>query len=269
MDTTPNKQSPALSLSRFLSAGEVNAEGEMSIPTLAAAIIDVATAHANSLGIGNPAMSHLGCGWVLSRFAIEMTRYPRVNENYTLTTWIESYNRHFSERIIEIKDDAEGICGYARTIWMVLDYTTHESVGLSHLHIPEEMVMPGRCPISRQGKHTTVLPPDFAGQPGRGDVTASSEPFVYRFKYCDLDFYRHVNTVRYIELLLNRFTLEDFDTTYVKRMEIAFMHESAYGQEIQVLRADSRLTTHFTIADADTGLPCVSATLTRSSRENI
>ena len=59
----------------FLSAGETNAEQEISLPLLTSKIIDIATAHANSLGIGNPAMEARGCGWVLSRIAIEMGRY--------------------------------------------------------------------------------------------------------------------------------------------------------------------------------------------------
>jgi len=58
--------------SHFLSAGEVNAEGEMSLPILASKIIDIATAHANSLGIGNPDMPDTDMGWVLSRLTVEM-----------------------------------------------------------------------------------------------------------------------------------------------------------------------------------------------------
>ena len=46
----------------FLSAGETNAEQEISLPLLTSKIIDIATAHANSLGIGNPAMGARGWG---------------------------------------------------------------------------------------------------------------------------------------------------------------------------------------------------------------
>lgn len=54
--------SSVFSQSFFLSAGEANAEQEISLALLTSKIIDIATAHANSLGIGNPSMEALGCG---------------------------------------------------------------------------------------------------------------------------------------------------------------------------------------------------------------
>lgn len=247
----------------FLSAGETNAEGRLSLPLLTSKIIDISTAHANALHVGNPDMADKGCGWVLSRLALEMERYPEVNETYCLSTWIESYNRHFSERIVEISDSEGHPTGYSRAIWMVLDYNSRESVGLEHLPIPAGLTRPDACPISRQGKHVPVLPADFSGEMPRGSIKANCKPFNYRFKYCDLDFYRHVNTVRYIELLLNRLTLEDFDTSEVNRMELAFMHEFHYGQDAVVLRADNDLKSYFSIYADDNRQPGLVASIIR------
>ena len=56
----------------FLSAGEANAEQELSLPVLATKIIDIATAHANSLGIGNPDMADIHSGWVIRKSTIPM-----------------------------------------------------------------------------------------------------------------------------------------------------------------------------------------------------
>lgn len=242
-----------LSIGYFLSASETNAEAELSLPLLTTKIIDISTAHANALGIGNPAMEDKGCGWVLSRLALEMFAYPKVNHKYILTTWIESYNRHFSERIVQIADESGKPLGYSRAIWMVLDYTSHEGRSLEMLPIPDDLPMPGKCPVDKQGKHVLVFPEDFEGELPRGAVRASQEPFRYKFKYCDIDFYRHVNTVRYIELLLNRLSLDDMDRFAVKRMELAFMHESRFGQEALVRRADDGLNRYFSIDNQTTG----------------
>lgn len=65
---------PIYEESYFLSAGETNAEQELSLPVLTTKIIDIATAHANSLGIGNPSMKEMKAGWVLSRLTIEIDR---------------------------------------------------------------------------------------------------------------------------------------------------------------------------------------------------
>lgn len=254
-------------LEYFLSAGETNAEAELSLPLLTSRIIDISTAHANLLHIGNPDMADRGCGWVLSRLALEMYRYPKVNERYRLTTWIESYNRHFSERIVQVSSETGEPLGYSRAVWMILDYNTRESVGLSHLPIPEDLPIPGECPIARQGKHVPVLPQDYDGELPRGAVRATAQPYEYRFKYCDLDFYRHVNTVKYIELLLNRLTLADYDATRVRRMELAFMHEATYDQHALVHRADQGLESYFSINNKDTGIPGLIARIIREDRQ--
>ena len=229
-----------LSETYFLSAGETDAEGELALTVLTAKIIDIATAHANSLGIGNPAMSDRNAGWVLSRLAIEMERYPKVNETYTLTTWVEEWNRHFSERIISVTDAAGKAVGYARTIWMVISTETHESVGLSHLDLPAELIVgPGECPAAGIGRFPAVIASVPEGSPlPRGHVTANTPTVRTRFLYSDLDSYRHVNTVRYVARILDQFPLERYDSERIHRLELAFIHESRFGHELDILRHD-------------------------------
>ena len=73
----------------------------------------------------------------------------------------------------------------------------------------------------------------------------------HTFLYTDLDYYRHVNTVRYVSLLLNQFTLQDFDETMVHRLELAFLHEATYAQTVTIRRHDT-LPTDGPSADGST-----------------
>lgn len=250
----------------FLSAGETNAEQEMSLPLLTSKIIDIATAHANSLGVGNPAMEALKCGWVLSRIAIEMDRFPMVNETYSLTTWVEAWNKHFSERCFMISDAHGNAIGYARSIWMILSTETRESVGLGHLHLSEEMISKRECPIARIGRHRAILPYGFEGDMPRNSIAATAPATQYTFAYCDLDYYRHVNTVRYVSLLLNQFSLADMDATRVSRLEMSFMHEARYGETVEVRRADDSLSTAFSLYSTDKETPLLYAVVDRCRR---
>lgn len=205
----------------FISAGDANAEGELSLPQLISRIIDIATLHANSLGVGNPSMEHLGLGWVLSRLTVEMQSYPTVNSEFILSTWVEQWNRHFSVRDFRI-DDSEGRpLGHARSIWMVMNTLKRENAGLAHLSLPPEAIEPGvPCPIERQKKHLHI-PAEFLDRE-------------YTFKYTDLDFYRHVNTVRYVDLLLNGYSLEEMDRNMVRRLELSFLHECHCGATVEI-----------------------------------
>lgn len=254
--------------SYFLSAGESNAERELSLPLLVSKLIDIATAHANSLGIGNPSMENVNGGWVLSRLTIEMQSYPSVNSTYTISTWIESTNRHFSTRAFCISAEDGSVYGYARSIWMVMNTVDHTNVGLSHLNIPAEVIDGTVPPIATQSRHVPIVEQAEDTPAPAGSLVASAPAFDYRFEYCDLDFYRHVNTVRYVNLLLNRFSLEEHDATYVERLELSFLHEARYGMLTRVLRSDLGTPLHsaFQISRADDGVPLFFARVRRQPR---
>lgn len=230
-----------LTQSYFLSAGDVNAQGEMSLPLLVAKMIDIATAHANSLHFGNPDMVEHKAGWVLSRIALQMTSYPKANEQYSLSTWVERWTRRFSVRCYMVNDAEGNPVGYARSIWMILQTETHESLPLTIFDFNDELLVPDKCPAINSEKHRPIAP--FGAEEVPSDSLPSTSPSSdYTFRYCDLDFYRHVNTVRYVSLLLNQFPLEVMDTNKITRLEISFMHEGHYGEHVEVRRHEESAT---------------------------
>lgn len=86
----------------YLTAGECDAQQCMPIPLVARRVIEVATEHANSWGVGYARLIQNNEAWVLSRLTIELSSYPGINSDYSLTTWVEGFNRHFSESLAEI-----------------------------------------------------------------------------------------------------------------------------------------------------------------------
>lgn len=235
------------SQSYFNSANEANPEGELALTTLVANLIEVATHHANSLGFGNTAMEEHHAGWVLSRLTVDMKYYPRVNTDYSIITWVESWNRFFSIRDFEIRDASDVICGYARSVWMVLNTETHENYGTTHLKFSPDLISDRECPIKTQERHRPIFPTD-SEHPANA-LIASAPTTQYTFKYNDIDFYRHVNTVKYVMLLLNRYSLEDFDLNMPQRLELSFLHEGKYGETVDIHRYDPEpLSSSFSVS---------------------
>ena len=253
----------------FLSAGDANAEGELSLPVLTNKIIEIATEHANSLGIGNPDMADIHAGWVLSRLTIQMDYYPKVNESYTISTWIEDFNRHFSTRNFKIESENGKVCGYARSIWIVMDSVERSLLSLSHLSLPENMISGENVPIPRQEKHIPVLPQETGEKTQKKFIPATHPQFDYQFAFCDIDSYRHVNTVRYVTLLLNQFSLEEHDKTMVRRLELSFLHEASFGLRTSLFRADSAekpLDSIFQLSDTKDFSPLLFSRVYRQNR---
>ena len=200
----------------YLAAGECNPQGEMPLTLLMTRVIEVATLHANSWGVGYARLIQDNHVWVLSRVTIELTAYPRVNENYRLTTWIEDYNRHFSQRNMRLDDARGNTLGYVRTIWMVID--------LSQLEYIRQNVSSLPCPIEPMSRLRPI---------------EQGHAVDYTFGYMDCDFNRHVNTVRYLSHLMNLFDMDCYDNYLIHRMEISFIKETRYGETCQIVIDDT------------------------------
>ncbi|MDE6120860.1 MAG: hypothetical protein K2F63_03625 [Muribaculaceae bacterium] len=212
------------SMTYVLTAGETDAEGRMPLTLITERVIEISTMHADFLGIGYSTLKRLGLGWVLSRVSIEMFDYPEINGNYTMTTWIESYNRHFSERNVVMTDASGRVLGYMRTVWAAMNIEKRSCADLS-------------AALGRPFP-TADLPCPIAKAPRIGSLSENAECDRYTFRYRDLDFNRHVNTVRYLDLILNHWSLDFFDTHVPARFDIMFHHECHYGETVE-LRVDS------------------------------
>lgn len=215
---------------------EGNAQQELPLPLLAKRILEVATLHAESWGVGYSTLIKNRQVWVLSRLSIEMTRYPLINEPYTLETWIEGYNKHFSSRNFAICGADGTSCGYARTIWVVIDLDTRASVDIGQFEYIARNIADRPCPIDRQSRVRDVH---------------DDSPATHLVSYSDIDLNRHVNSVRYIEHLLDLFPLERYDRQRIHRFEISYANEARYGTPLQLLK-EEEATDNFALEVRDT-----------------
>lgn len=206
-----------------LTAALCNAQGELAPAQLVMEILEVATEHADALGVGFDRLAEDHNLWVLSRIAIEMNRYPRLHEEYALTTWIEDYNRHFSERNFAITSASGEILGYARTIWVAINIHTRRPADLTAIEHLRGTVSTRPCPIAKQGKIRPVAEPQAVDS--------------YTFRVSDIDVNRHVNSARYVEIILNQLSLEEYDTHLLTRFEIEYRREARYGETVEVASA--------------------------------
>lgn len=210
----------------FLTAGECDAEGRMPIQLLIGRLIEAASLHANHLGIGYEKLMEMNLAWVLSRVSVEIIKLPQLNEPYRLKTWVESTNRLFSERCFELIDKDGKTAAWARTTWAAIDITSRRPANpavLGDVLFPDK---PEQCLVTAAGKFSSIDTPTGSQQ--------------YTFKYCDLDFNRHINTIKYVTLILNYWPLEHYDKVSIKRIDFAFHHECHFGETITLNVADNK-----------------------------
>lgn len=107
-----------------------------------------------------------------------------INEDYALSTWVESYNRHFSDRAFELTDGGGNVVGRAHSTWVAIDMRRRTMADLSDFERDAIPCLDKPCGISPARRIPTLAD------------SASQEPL--HFSYSDIDFNRHVNTVRYL-----------------------------------------------------------------------
>lgn len=204
----------------FLTAAQCNAQKELPVGTLIQQIIDVATEHANIIGVGARRLSEDNNTWVLSRVAYEIDRYPKIEENYSITTWVESFARFFSQRNFEIKDSEGCVIGRVRTTWACINRDTRHPADISELSSGVPILPERPCQINSVTRIRPINDPDIENE--------------YSFYVSDIDFNRHVNSVRYVDLFINQLSLSTYDEFYISRFEIVFQNEAYFGDKITV-----------------------------------
>lgn len=202
-------------------ASDCNAQREVTLPFLANKILDVATEHADILGIGYAYITPKNQAWVLARLAIEMYRYPQPYETLIIETWIEDFNKHFSERNFCLLDAEGNIYGYARSVWFVIDLTTRKSLDISSFEQLKDSVSDRVCPMTKIGKVRPIV---------------EGEGFIHKVKSGDIDYNRHFNSGKQIEHILNLVPMYELDTKYINRFEISYMNEAHFAQELSLMR---------------------------------
>ena len=212
-----------------LTPGECNGQQEMSLSFLVGRIIKVASMHADLWGVGYEKMISSRTAWVLSRLSIEMKHFPAINQEYTLETWIEDYNTRFSTRNMAILDNKGEVCGYVRTIWLVLDLDARRTANMEELNELRTLVLDRPCPID---------------PPTRMRIENGQKIDSFAVRYSDIDLNRHVNSARYVEYLLNQYPFEWYDNHRITRFEIAYAHEALPGINIDVYREEKQALDH-------------------------
>lgn len=201
--------------------------GRLSWRELGNKILAAAGMHADNRGFGMKQLLPRGRAWVLSRMTIEMPQMPMVGDRYAVETWIRSIYRTFTDRCFAILRPDGSAYGYAYTTWALIDTATRLPVNLESL--PDG----GFADWADGQKPCEVAP--FS----RIRVKTPEPERVITAYYGDIDINRHVNSIRYIEHVLDLFPAKVYQSHSVFGIEIAYHGEAHYGDSLALYRQEA------------------------------
>lgn len=205
----------------FVEPFHVDFTGRIFMGVLGNHLLNAAGNHSSRRGWGIGALNETRHTWVLSRLSVEMTEMPRQNEHIEIRTWVESVMKLFTNRNFSIHRADGTVLGYARSVWAMIDMETRRPCDLLSLYdgdilnyvVSEEENV---CPIEGHGRFRFREP----------ELVRSLET-----RYSDIDINRHVNSIKYMEHILDLFSREELERG-LHRFEIAYKAESRMGDTL-------------------------------------
>ena len=191
----------------------VDYTGHLTIGVLGNHLLNVAGFHSHDRGFGIDRLNKEHYTWVLSRLALEMYDLPMQYESFTIETWVENVYRLFTDRNFAVLNKEGKAIAYARSVWAMIDTETRKPVDLMAIHDGDiaGYICDKDCPIDK---------------PSRIKVNSKEPVAILPVKYSDMDINGHVNSIRYIEHILDLFPVDAFKEKRGRRVEMAYVAET-------------------------------------------
>ncbi|MDO5549453.1 MAG: thioesterase [Eubacteriales bacterium] len=180
---------------------------------------ELATNHAEALGLDKAARERCNAFWVLSRLKYYLNRPLRQHEKLRVVTWPRKIKGALWYRDFRFFAGEEEV-GHAVTAWSIISADQHKLVRpkAMQVDVPEQEFGITEL-LSQIPDHN--LQPYFARQ----------------VHYSDIDINRHLNNVKAVDILSDAIGLEKHDDWYVSEFQVNYKAETACGTTLQLLRA--------------------------------
>lgn len=199
--------------------------GRMFLGHLGNQMLNAADFHSTDRGFGMKYLMSIKRSWVLSRLAIEMEEMPSQYERYSIETWVESAMKFFTSRNFCVSDSDGHVYGYGRSIWAMIDTETRQPADIYAIDngaIDKWIVADKPCPIEKSSRVKMTENAGFVRS--------------ININYNDIDINGHVNSVKYIEHVLDLWDVAWYREHRLKRFEIAYVAETHQGDKMSFYR---------------------------------
>lgn len=199
--------------------------GKLFMGHLGNHMLNAADFHSTDRGFGMRRLLTIQRSWVLSRLAIEMDEMPAMYSQFNIETWVESAMRYFTSRNFRVVDNEGKVYGYGRSIWAMIDTESRQPTDIFAIDngaIEQWIEKEKPCPIDKGGR---VKMGDGA------ELVRTIDTY-----YNDVDINGHINSVKYIEHILDLWSLDWYQEHRLKRFEVAYVAEAHAGDQLSFYR---------------------------------
>ena len=184
-------------------------------------LLNAADFHSTDRGFGMHYLNTINRTWVLSRLAIEMDEMPSQYTRFYVETWVENALRFFTQRNFRVVGEDDHVYGYGRSVWAMIDPETRQPADLLSIHdgaLVQWIESEKPCPIDKGGR---------VKMSNEAQLVRTIDTF-----YNDVDINGHINSVKYIEHILDLWPIDWYREHTIRRFEIAYVAEAHAGDQL-------------------------------------
>ncbi len=194
-----------------------DSKGRMRPSNICSSMMNFAYRHAATRGFG--ATSSLG--WVIARMGLHIERVPHEGEKLYIDTWIRNLYHGFTDRCVRMVDENGVEVVSMIATFAMIDLKTRSAVDLN-----------GDIGVAMSGCLLPDEPLALRRIPAINRTPVEDVTFRRRPRYSDIDVNGHMNSVRYIDHILDALPIEYMNTHDVTDITVAYMQEGSATEEL-------------------------------------
>ena len=173
--------------------------------------------HADARGFG----ATRKLGWVMARMVLDIKNIPLGGQKFTIETFIKNAYRGFTDRCIRVVDEEGNEVASILATFALMNLKTRSSVDLNGdigLRLTECMEPDEQISIRRI--------------PSINRLPVADVSFKRRPHYSDIDINGHMNSIRYIDHILDSISIEYINSHDITDIVVAYMQEGSATEEL-------------------------------------
>ncbi len=203
---------------------EIDSNYKMRIDYIVSLFQAITGVHSLEMGIdGKTLLKNSNAIWVLTKFKLKFNRFPLIDEKLTAETWPTAVKGVRFNRDFLLSNQNEPLV-MGTSEWCTLDYNTKEIRRINSICYPADM--PHRTEPSGAGDFVKV----------KEGVSENDYSHTYKCAFTDIDTNHHTNNIAYLRMALNTFSPDEFDLLNIDEVQISFLFQSFYGDEIKIYK---------------------------------
>ncbi len=191
----------------------------LSLPAAMTSFMDIATVHAQKLGIGYDSLQKNNLVWITTKTMVEIYRAPDFMQEVEVSTWVEGQKNGRSYRDYAIRDEKGSLLVAGKTEWTALDTVKRIPISADNI-VPQDLEI-----------HEAVCNKDF--RMINHDFSDSEKLGTYKVSSIDVDFIGHMNNISYVKAFLSCFSSKQLKENPIKHFEISYVSQCFEGNTIE------------------------------------